>query len=213
MPSVYEAELVGDDNVNDVGDVAPRLAPDVATTPNAAIVGTQSTSEVERSRSRETSGEHGNQSRTAPELSRVRLPGDAPTPTNASRGATSPTEIKVCRLPRALTDSERREAVLRFHNEAAAPAVLVHPHIIPICDSGEVNGVPYFAMPLITGGTLKTLLGSIVASTVGTLKLRHNNTCTSERSPSLALRVSVCGHEGRHDSSGFGDEDLSAWHA
>jgi serine/threonine protein kinase len=48
-------------------------------------------------------------------------------------------------------DSEMRE---RFRREAEAACELVHPHICPILDLGEVNGSVYIVMPFLAGGSL-----------------------------------------------------------
>src|SRR5690242_9249278 len=41
---------------------------------------------------------------------------------------------------------------LRFKREAQTAAQLAHPHIVPIHDVGENDGVAYFVMALVTGG-------------------------------------------------------------
>lgn len=65
--------------------------------------------------------------------------------------------LKVVRLPKSFSDSERVAAVCRFQTEASATSALQHPHVISVRDVGEVDGVPYFTMPFISGGTLKQL--------------------------------------------------------
>jgi serine/threonine-protein kinase len=47
---------------------------------------------------------------------------------------------------------------LRFTREAQTSAQLSHPHIVPIYDVGERDGIAWFVMGEITGGTLATLL-------------------------------------------------------
>jgi len=42
----------------------------------------------------------------------------------------------------------------RFLREARLVASLEHPHILPVYDSGDDNGVPYLVMPYLQGGTL-----------------------------------------------------------
>jgi serine/threonine-protein kinase len=46
----------------------------------------------------------------------------------------------------------------RFTREAQTSAQLAHPHIVPIYDVGEREGIAYFVMTLITGGNLAALL-------------------------------------------------------
>ena len=48
--------------------------------------------------------------------------------------------------------------VFRFTREAQTSAQLSHPHIVPIHDVGERNGMAYFVMALVTGGNLATRL-------------------------------------------------------
>src|SRR5918999_2355073 len=46
----------------------------------------------------------------------------------------------------------------RFTREAQTSALLSHPHIVPIYDVGEGDGIAYFVMALVTGGNLAALL-------------------------------------------------------
>ncbi len=46
----------------------------------------------------------------------------------------------------------------RFLTEIRTTARLQHPHILPLLDSGEADGLLYYVMPLVTGETLRTRL-------------------------------------------------------
>ena len=46
----------------------------------------------------------------------------------------------------------------RFLSEIKTTAKLQHPHILPLLDSGEANGLLYYVMPYITGETLRQRL-------------------------------------------------------
>lgn len=59
--------------------------------------------------------------------------------------------IKV--LPGQLAESP--EFLQRFQQEARIIARLEHPHILPVFDFGESDGVTYFVMRFLEGGTLK----------------------------------------------------------
>src|SRR5688572_31079173 len=52
----------------------------------------------------------------------------------------------------------QREIRERFAREAQTAARLSHPHIVPIHDVGESNGVVYFVMGLIEGESLAARL-------------------------------------------------------
>ncbi len=54
--------------------------------------------------------------------------------------------------------------LIRFRNEAQAAAVLEHPHIVPVYGIGCERGVHYYAMRMIEGSTLGTIIDD----------LRHN---------------------------------------
>src|SRR6476619_1566301 len=47
----------------------------------------------------------------------------------------------------------------RFKREIALAARLQHPHIVPLLSAGEMDGVPYFTMPFVTGESLRARLG------------------------------------------------------
>src|SRR5215218_5739703 len=47
---------------------------------------------------------------------------------------------------------------VRFTREAQTSARLAHPHIVPIYDVGDRDGIAYFVMALVGGGNLAALL-------------------------------------------------------
>jgi serine/threonine-protein kinase len=54
--------------------------------------------------------------------------------------------------------SDDDSLVLRFQREAVTAASLEHPHIVPVYDVGEQDGMAYIAMKLLNGRTLQDLL-------------------------------------------------------
>ena len=46
----------------------------------------------------------------------------------------------------------------RFLSEIRITARLQHPHILPLLDSGDADGLLYYVMPLVTGETLRARL-------------------------------------------------------
>jgi len=49
-------------------------------------------------------------------------------------------------------------AASRFHREIEIAATLTHPNILPLYDSGEVEGQLYYVMPYVDGGSLRQRL-------------------------------------------------------
>lgn len=62
--------------------------------------------------------------------------------------------IKV--LPRNLTHDAK--FLERFYREVEIAAALQHPHILPVYDFGEYDGMPYIVMAYISGGTLADVI-------------------------------------------------------
>jgi hypothetical protein len=58
--------------------------------------------------------------------------------------------LKLIRTGEFASDEEQR----RFHDEAKHTAQLDHPHIVPIYEVGDHQGLPYFSMKFIDGGSL-----------------------------------------------------------
>jgi eukaryotic-like serine/threonine-protein kinase len=55
----------------------------------------------------------------------------------------------------------------RFKREIRLAARLQHPHIVPVLQSGEIDGLPYFTMPFVEGQSLRTRLAETGALPVG----------------------------------------------
>lgn len=59
-------------------------------------------------------------------------------------------------LPAAMAMEQTFRA--RFEREARAAAKLQHPHILPVYDYGQQDGITYLVMPYITGGSLAQVI-------------------------------------------------------
>jgi serine/threonine-protein kinase len=49
-------------------------------------------------------------------------------------------------------------AIKRYHREARVAAGFTDPHLCPVYDVGEINGIHYLTMPLLRGETLAARL-------------------------------------------------------
>ena len=55
-------------------------------------------------------------------------------------------------------------SIERFKREIAFAARLQHPHIVPLLNAGDADGVPYFTMPYIEGQSLRARLTRVATS-------------------------------------------------
>jgi serine/threonine protein kinase len=55
-------------------------------------------------------------------------------------------------------DVTQRMGVERFLREIRTTATLSHPHIVPLLDSGEADGIAYYVMPFVEGESLRDRL-------------------------------------------------------
>jgi len=62
---------------------------------------------------------------------------------------------RVVALKMVLGSGGGADSAQRFLQEAQAAAALDHPNVVPIYDTGEIDGKPYFTMALIDGPNLK----------------------------------------------------------
>lgn len=78
------------------------------------------------------------------------------------------------------TSGDDGKHISRFRNEAQAAAQVQHPNIVPVHAIGEQNGVHYYAMQLIEGQSLATLLAKTRScagtASVGTTAPNHLRT-------------------------------------
>ena len=86
-------------------------------------------------------------------------------------------------------------AVARFHREAKTTSQLCHTGIVQVFGFGEANGLPFFAMQLIEGPTLRVLIDRCRARVPATLResIVEESECEAEhellRNPPGSRRV------------------------
>ncbi len=71
-------------------------------------------------------------------------------------GFTKPVALKVIRAAVASRGERLRRSLI---NEARVGGLLNHPNVVEVNDFGEVDGLPYIAMPLVKGVGMERLLG------------------------------------------------------
>ncbi|QJR36083.1 protein kinase domain-containing protein [Gemmatimonas groenlandica] len=62
-------------------------------------------------------------------------------------------------------------SVDRFRREILTAAALQHPLIVPVLDTGEIDGLPYFLMPFVEGESLRTRLQRGSLGVVDTVRI------------------------------------------
>jgi hypothetical protein len=66
-----------------------------------------------------------------------------------------PVALKVPRFPRG----DGGEGVQRFYREARVAATFHHPHLCPVYDVGQIDGIHYLTMPVLQGEPLSARIG------------------------------------------------------
>ncbi len=66
--------------------------------------------------------------------------------------------VKVLLPSTSLTQTQKVAFLERFRRETDAAASLEHPHILPVYEYGEQNGLAYLVVPYISGGTLRDVM-------------------------------------------------------
>src|SRR5579863_1135073 len=66
--------------------------------------------------------------------------------------------VKVLLPSTSLTQNQKVAFLERFRRETDAAASLEHPHILPVYEYGEQNGLAYLVVPYISGGTLRDVM-------------------------------------------------------
>ncbi|MEO8972091.1 MAG: serine/threonine-protein kinase, partial [Ktedonobacteraceae bacterium] len=66
--------------------------------------------------------------------------------------------VKVLLPSISLTQTQKAAFLERFRRETDAAASLEHPHILPVYEYGEQNGLAYLVVPYISGGTLRDVM-------------------------------------------------------
>ncbi len=79
-------------------------------------------------------------------------------------------EVAVKVLPSELLHSDP-QFKLRFEREAKIIASLEHPSIVPVYDVGDDNGVPYFVMRYMSGGSLSDRIKAKTLTVSDTIKI------------------------------------------
>ena len=88
--------------------------------------------------------------------------------------------VKVFLRLASLEPGQQRVFLTTFRNEMTHVFALDHPHILPIHDYGDVDGLPYIVMPWIAGETLEDILAH-----EGALPLQMTANCLQQIATAL----------------------------
>src|SRR5690348_8864422 len=66
--------------------------------------------------------------------------------------------VKVFLRLASLEPEQQRAFLATFRDEMGRVFALDHPHILPLYDYGDVDGLPYIVMPRVVGETLEEIL-------------------------------------------------------
>ena len=83
----------------------------------------------------------------------------------------------------------------RFHTEARSAARLHHTNIVPVFDYGEQDGICFYAMPLIDGVGLDTVLEDVRRLRAGEGNAVPSRDAPGERSRNEIARGHAPGHQ------------------
>jgi serine/threonine protein kinase/tetratricopeptide (TPR) repeat protein len=110
------------------------------------------------------------------------------------------------------TSGHNEKQISRFKNEAQAAARIKHPNIVPVFAVGEQNGVHYYAMQLVEGQSLTTMLAEMhhdsPSSTVGSTAPNYRRTTRGAASGGKSVAVRQSGGRSERpewSASGTGD--------
>lgn len=101
------------------------------------------------------------------------------------------TKVRVA-LKLCLADDQSVEEIDRFRREAQVLAQLDHPHIIQVSEYGHDHGVPYYAMELLDGWTLRSEVNQALDGGASGLDWERAKECLAP----IASALSYCHENG-----------------
>ena len=85
-------------------------------------------------------------------------------------------------------------SVERFQREIALLAKLQHPHVVPLLQAGDADGVPYYTMPFVDGESLRARYARIHGSRAGDRRPIARCACRSVRTLDLTHKNGHMGY-------------------